>query len=299
MLEELALHYINQSEGMQRLTIYSFTFAGGVLAALLHRSESRLKRSPYFVYSALLFLGFAAARFVWLASTPAVPGGYVWAFMLVDVGVGLAVGFGTAVIAKARSRDAYGHAGLAVLAFIPIANFWLLFTRTLDPRDDSGAPRILSGGPGVVLGLVLFFAGSGLTSVFGTEMQRMVERMAEAAQDNPELQRIGLDYMLRVNDLEVVLDELARGMVTPAQVDENTVIARVEGDGTTLRYTYEVTTSANGLPLSLPGNLRQQNCNYEALRPVIEAGATLEHLYLRNDGSELGVVRVNREACGF
>jgi hypothetical protein len=45
--------------------------------------------------------------------------------------------------------------------------------------------------------------------------------------------------------------------------------------------------------------LRQQNCNYEALRPVIEAGATLEHLYLRNDGSELGVVRVNREACGF
>ncbi len=45
--------------------------------------------------------------------------------------------------------------------------------------------------------------------------------------------------------------------------------------------------------------LVQHNCSYEALRPVVEAGATVKHAYLRADNSQIGVVTVAREICGL
>jgi len=72
----------------------------------------------------------------------------------------------------------------------------------------------------------------------------------------------------------------------------------VLGDGTTLRYIYEVSTNPEALPMSMRMGLVQHNCTYEALRPVIEAGATVEHVYQRTDGSEIGVVTVTRDICG-
>ncbi len=50
--------------------------------------------------------------------------------------------------------------------------------------------------------------------------------------------------------------------------------------------------------MSMRMGLVQHNCTYEALRPVIEAGATVEHVYQRTDGSEIGVVTVTRDICG-
>ena len=44
--------------------------------------------------------------------------------------------------------------------------------------------------------------------------------------------------------------------------------------------------------------LVQHNCTYDALRPVIEAGAIIEHLYLRRDLSEVGTVTITRTICG-
>jgi len=45
--------------------------------------------------------------------------------------------------------------------------------------------------------------------------------------------------------------------------------------------------------------LIEQNCSYEALRPLIEAGATLEHVYQSQNGFEIGRVTVTRQLCGY
>lgn len=50
--------------------------------------------------------------------------------------------------------------------------------------------------------------------------------------------------------------------------------------------------------MSMQTDLVLHNCTLEALRPVIEAGATVEHVYWRTDGSEIGVVTVTRDICG-
>jgi hypothetical protein len=296
MFEDLAIQYVSQTEDNQRLISYGIIIAGALVAAIFHKSTSELRRAPYFAYSGLLFFIYAASQLVWFDSIPAMTGGFLWVFMLVDVVVGLGVGYAFGIIAMARSRDAYGHARMAVLAFIPIANFWLLLTPSKNEVSANRAPTIplLTGALGVLTGFVLLFGGVAMGAFIQVETNRMV---AEAEND-PAMQRAGIDMMLRGQGLEETLRQMAAEVLSQ-RVDETTTLLRVSGDGTTLRYVYEVSTNPNALPMSMRMGLVQQNCNFEALRPVIEAGATIEHFYQRTDGAEIGVVTVTRDICGY
>jgi hypothetical protein len=246
MLEDLALQYVSLPEDDLRLIGYGFAIAGGVLAGLLHRSTSELCRAPYFAFTGLSFFVVSAAQLIWLGSVPALMGGYVWSFMVFDVLVRVAVGYGVGVIAMARSRNAYGHGRMAALAFIPIANFWLLLTPSKNQlsADRASTIPLLTGGLGVLVGFVLLFLGIGVASFLRVE----TERMAAAAQDDPAMQEIGIDMMIRASGLEATLREVALGVPTPSKVDEITTIVQVVGDGTTLRYVYEVDSDASTLP---------------------------------------------------
>ena len=112
------------------------------------------------------------------------------------------------------------------------------------------------------------------------------------------MRQASMDIMLRGQGLEQTLHEMA-AEVPSQRVDETTILLRVESEGTVLRYVYEVTTSATALPVSMRMGLLKQNCAYDAIRPVIEAGATIEHVYRRVDGSEIGAVTVTRQICGY
>lgn len=296
MFEDLAIQYVSQTEESLRLISYGITIAGAVVAAIFHKSTAELRRAPYFAYSGLLFFIAAASQLVWFGSIPAMTGGFLWVFMLVDVVVGLGVGYAFGIIAMARSRDAYGHARIAFLAFIPIANFWLLLTPSKNEVSANRAPTIplLTGALGVLTGFVLLFAGGALSVFIQVETNRMV---AEAENDS-EMRRAGVDMMLRGQGLEETLRQIA-AEVPSQRVDETTTLLRVLGDGMTLRYVYEVSTNANALSMSMRTGFVRHNCTYEALRSVIEAGATVEHVYQQTDGAEIGVVTVTRDICGY
>lgn len=296
MLEDTAILYVSQTEDSLRLISFGITIAGAIVAAVFHTSSAELRRAPYFGYSGLLFFIAAASQLVWFGSIPAMTGGFLWVFMLVDVIVGLGVGYAFGIIAMARSRDAYGHARMAVLAFIPIANFWLLLTPSKNDVSANRAPTIplLTGALGVLTGFVLLVAGGALGAFIQVETNRMV---AEAEND-PARQRAGIDMMLRGQGLEETLRQIA-AEVPSQRIDETTTLLRVLGDGTTLRYIYEVSTNLDALPMSMRMGLVQHNCTFEALRPVIEAGATVEHVYQRSDGGEIGVVTITRAICNY
>ncbi|KHQ54496.1 hypothetical protein [Mameliella alba] len=296
MLEDLAIQYVSQSEDSLRMISYGITIAGAVVAPFFHKSTAELQRAPYFAFSGLLFFIAATSQLVWFGSISAMTGGFLWVLMLVDVIVGLGVGYAFGIIAKARSRDAYGHARMAILAFIPIANFWLLLTPSKNDMSLNRAPTIplLKGGLGVLTGFVLLFAGVALGAFIQVETNRMVA----VAENDPAMQRAGIDMMLRGKGLEETLRQIA-AEVPSKRVDETTTLHRVLGDGTTLRFVYEVSTNPDALPVSMRMGLVQHNCTYEALRPVIEAGAKVEHVYQRSDGSEIGVVTITRDKCGY
>jgi len=277
------------------LVSYGLAWAGGIVAMIVHNSSAELQRAPYFAFSgALVFIG-AASQFVWLGSIPAMAGGFLWVFMLVDVVVSLGVGYAVGVIAMARSRDAYGHARMAFLAFIPFVNFWLLFTPSTNKVSANRTPTIplLSGAVGVLTGFVLLIAGVAL----GEFIRMATSRIVAEAENDPAMQRAGINMMLRGQGIEETLRQMA-AEVPSQRVDETTTLLRVVADGSTLRYVYEVSTNPDELPMSMQTDLVLHNCTLEALRPVIEAGATVEHVYWRTDGSEIGVVTVTRDICG-
>jgi len=295
MLENIAIQYVSQTEGDARLIKYAITIVGAVLAAITYKNATELRRAPYFVYSGLLFFITVATGLVWFGSIPAMTGGFLWAFMLVDVMVGVAVGYAYGACAMARSRDAYGHARMGVLAFVPLANFWLLLTPTKNELSANRALTIplLTGGLGVLTGFVLYIGGVVLATFIQVEMDRMVAEV----ESNPAMQEAGIGMMLRDQGLETVLREMAAG-VPNQRIDEMTMLLRVESDGKTLRYIYELSTNTESLPESMRSGLVRHNCTYQAMSPIIEAGAIIEHVYSRPDGSEIGIVTVSRDLCG-
>lgn len=296
MLEEIAIQYISQTEESIHLLSFGITIAGAVLSAIFHKSDLELRRAPYFAYTGILLFISAVSQFVWLGSVQAITGGFLWVFMLVDVVVGLATGYGFGIIAMARSRDAYGHARLAALSFIPIANFWLLLTPSKTELSAKRAPTIplLTGSVGVLTGFVLLVASMGLSGLIQVETERIVAK----AGNEPTMQRASIEMMLRGQGLEKALRKMA-AEVPSQRIDEVTTLKRVLGDGTTLRYIYEISADLDALPRSTRFSLVQHNCEYEALRPVIEEGAIVEHVYQRTDGSEIGVVTITPDVCNY
>ncbi|MEM9524018.1 MAG: hypothetical protein AAF982_08495 [Pseudomonadota bacterium] len=296
MIEEIAIQYAGQAEDSLRSISYGIAIAGAIAAAIFHKSIAELRRAPYFAYSGMLLFMAASAQFVWFGWIQAMTGGFLWVFMLVDVFVGLGVGYALGIIAMARSRDAYGHARMAFLAFIPLANFWLLLTPSKNDISANRAPTIplLTDSLGVLTGFVLLVAGAAL----GAFIQMETNRMVAEALDDPAMQRAGVDMMLRGQGIEETLRHIA-AQVPGRRVDEITTLLRVVSDGTTLRYVYEVSTNPDVLSLSIRTSLVRHSCSYEAFRPLIEAGATVEHIYQKTDGGEIGIVIVTQKICDF
>lgn len=159
VFENLAFQYVFLIESNPFLVSYWTTVIGALIAGVFHRSATELRRAPYFAYSCLLVLLATASKMVWIGTVLAVIGGYLWFLMLVDVGIGLGVGYAFGMIAKARSRDGFGHARLAGLAFIPLLNLLLLFVPPKKTGSASLLPTIplVTGVLGVLTGFVLLF----------------------------------------------------------------------------------------------------------------------------------------------
>ncbi len=158
--------------------------------------------------------------------------------MAISLTASIAGGYFFCRIAIARSHDAYGHGRMAFLAFIPIANFWLLLTPSKNVMSANRTPTIplLSGGLGVVTGFVLLATAFGVT-VYIEEQGRVMDSQTQI---EPVSQQAVIDSMIRSNGLEETLRLVAAEAQTPITVDEVTTLARMEAAGTQLRRIYVV-----------------------------------------------------------
>ncbi len=289
MLEDLAYQYYITSESNPRTISWGIVVAGAIVAALVNRSASELRRAPYFALQWLLLLLTAIVSSGSIAFlVQAIAGGFVWMVVAVEVLATAVSGFFFGHIAMARSRDAYGHSRAAVLAFIPLANLWLMVTPSKNEISANRVPTIplLSGGLGILSGFVMLAGGIFLETYIEVVASRAIEKASEEGVFNKR-------FLVRT------LEKSAKEVATPMTVDEVTTLLRVEADGRTLRYVYEISSDPEILAVSMRTELVNQICTFQALRPVIEAGATIEYLYLRRDLSEVGTVTITREICGY
>jgi hypothetical protein len=294
MLEEFAFGLLNRSEGELTVLGLLLTVAGFVAALAIRRGATlSLRRVPYFIWSAAVFGLASALPLAWLLTIEAAQNGVLWTLVALVYGGIFAFGYAYGVLGHARSVNAYGDGGSAWIAIVPFANLVLFFKRPADWSKGT-LGKLALGTLGVVFGLFLMLLGAGIGKVAEQRAGAMVLR----AQNDPEMQQISINMMLTNQGLETTLRQMA-AEVPSQRVDEVTTLLRVESAGSVLRYVYEISTDVAVLPASISQGLAQSNCLFELMRPVIEAGATIEHVYQRVDGSEIGTVTVTRQVCGY
>lgn len=287
MLEDLALQYSFFEKDQVFLINYGMIVLGGILGGLTGRSQLELQRAPYFALTNLILFCTAlipatAVSFI----VPAMANGYFWTVAGLDLLASAILGFFTARIARARSRDAYGHGRMAYLAFIPIGNVWLLLRGSRQESSINRAPIIplLNGGLGVLAGLILF----GLYNVTQTATGKEAFRRVEAAAATGAFDVALLDRKLAV---------MAAELNTPLAVDEVTILERVEAQGTELSFVYTLDMPIEFISVDDRLDQVRRNCEMAELKRAIDAGAKIRHVYLRKDGSEIGTITVDSDIC--
>ncbi|MEO4044418.1 hypothetical protein AAFN47_22690 [Hoeflea sp. CAU 1731] len=233
-----------------------------------------------------------------LAAPIAMSGGFLWLLYFVQFISFFIYGFLLAVLAMARSRDIFGHGYGAILAFIPLAGFYLVFARGQDLFSERKimAPRLFSGSMGVVIGLVSGVIGVTLIN----SLPERVQRINEDRFSTPDKLEQRLDIALLTYGLTRTLGLVAKGVDVPANFEDARILIRVEIKSDTLLYIYSVVSDDGASVEQWRRVLTQGNCNNGLLRQLFEAGATIEHVFLsRSDGYEDGRVTIDREICGL
>lgn len=283
---------------------YSFTQAaeawsaglvvlGAVIAGLVARVSFNMQRVVYFFSFGAIVMVSTSASAVWISFPAAMLADSVWILAAITVVAFLLTGYFFGVAAIARSRDAYGHGSMAPLAFIPLANLWLMLRDTASPKQLNAVHQVTSpGGPlGVVLGVaLLIFAG-----IAGRAIEEQVSLAVATIESDPAYQRKALQRSVGNDGLATTLKNIASEVLTPAKVDGITTLVRVEADGTTLRYINDVTDSSARITEELRAFLTKQVCA-SGLRELIKEGATVEYRYDART-SWLGTITVNESRC--
>jgi hypothetical protein len=264
-LDDIALSYIMLAESGMMGVNYLLLVSGGALGWMTWRGEWRLRRVTYFLALATALLVMALSQTIWLELPAAIKSGQLPLLALAGMGIMLAGGYLTWILAAARSRDIGGDLWTAPLAFIPLANLYLLFRKgEFYPARPRGIGRRLADGVLdvvlVIFGVLVLGAGNGVMKALEDSMESSVSR------DMPEVDelaaQLGPRAMVRLmaNDLRSQL---------PLRVDDVTEIVGVDAEGDALVYDYRVDADLDTLPPGFADGLTAQTCG--AVAAVLSA----------------------------
>jgi hypothetical protein len=295
LLEELAIQYVNQPEDVLGALGWLLMIGGAISAALFNRSAQTLFRAPYFSYSALLIMSAVVLQFTWLGTADAVVGGYLWILVVFDTISTFSIGFIFGTIAMARSRDAFGHGRFAVFAIIPIANLLLILRRSkfLPPTEPMAVAAFMAGWFGVVSGFIMLM----LAVLFVVSLNQIVAISLENERADPAAARMQMDSLIQANGVEATLDLLVSGPQPPTPKDEDAGLIQIKAKGTQLQRIYLVASEKFTLADEYRKSIERVICSSDLFEPLLKAGASVNEIYLKPDGSEFGSHSVKWDSC--
>lgn len=276
---------------------YPVLMAGFLLGLLWPSGPLRIRRGPHWAIYLLLLLAYNLLQFQWLGSNEMIRGGYLWAGAAVDIASGLLCGGLGGFLAKARSRDAFGHAGWAILGGVPLLNLVLLASPSRT-GDASQGPVLFAGLQLPTLAwVVTVFAISAtsraLTGILETELEYMA---ANPPSDDAYSLAVEI-MMIEANGLEAYLDIALQGVEVPKQLDSDLWLIDAQRDGVALHFTYAM-AAEEGDTLSKPFRDETTRIACDALGRALQAGAAVEYHYLRlADKTEFDVISVRAPDC--
>jgi hypothetical protein len=287
MLEVLSFQYTQLPAPVLTLIAYLFTVAGGLLAALfLPAGDGTLNRSSYFLWLGVGMFALAINQLWWLLYVPALKTGWSGLLLVSDLAGSLVYGGFVLRLAMARSRDAYGHARRAYLAFIPFANFVLLFKAGQNPVVRHGVQGTISAA------IVVMVLSRIVTSTLTDE----VTRRAEDAAADPQIVAVTKSMQLRARGIEAGLDELIAAEGAPARIDSDLMLQAVTRQGLHLTYDFILDApEAEALSDDYRQAVHVGFC--DGLMPYLNLGATATLNYLRNDGADVESLELSLAGC--
>jgi hypothetical protein len=278
MLEEMALTYTMSPDSDIRALNFLATIMGGIFGGLTGRSMAEIGRVPYFVRSAMIYSLVSAFIFgLGGLLEPAINGGWVHVIVGFEIFAMVCAGWALSRIATARSRDAFGHGRMAALAFIPLANLWLMIAASRLAISARRQPVIdaLSGRKGILTGVALTLVAAGL-STYGEMEDKSDVRLAM---------------------LDRILVALAAKVEDPVRIDGDVTLLRAEAKSREIRYIYEVSDPGSDGAIAMTRDLLGETCRHEGLSALIAAGVVVRHVQMDANGGEIATVSASIESC--
>jgi hypothetical protein len=294
--ELLAYDYMTFAE----FTGYNFVIVGlfAIGIGALKKVDFRMQRGTYFLNSAFVVLGVSIGQGIWLFTTNAMVGDYLFAIVSIDISIWALTAYVMIVLAKARSNDAYGNSGYAALAFIPFASLWLIFTPSKD-NNATKIPSLLSGGSAVFIGLVVALVGRGI----GFSTEYAIENYMVNNTDYESQVIIGqkyLEYYAKTDGLERALEyyKTLEEVSVGEPIDEITILESIEKSKDTLTYKFLISdNSVTGYTQEQKNTWQSYICNN--MSPILEYGAKVVWHYYSVTVPTLAYISADKEVCNI
>lgn len=285
-------------EGVLLALPYALIAGGGVVGAMLMTVRSKIRRTTYLLYASLLALILSVTQVGWLLLSSAAEIGLFGVTIAGLYGVFFIGGIATYAISAARSQDVRGNTARAWLGFIPLANLWLLFS----PGDDtvrgvtkprSGLARFMGDPLLILMGLVVFVLAQSINTVTEEAMS------SEDLYDSPALQRImGNAITAKGETVEEAFarEELQAQSTLPVQLDDITILTKVQAEGTTLLM-YHLVKDRITLKPAFHQMLADNQCQPEIFRQELTRGGRIQMTYIDPDGAVIGDYTITGSDC--
>ena len=291
--ELLAFDYFIYAENDAYKLPIVYIFA--IVFGFIKKVDYRLQRGTYFLNSSfIIFLASISGGIAFLTPN-AIVDGYLFEIVLLDIIIFAVVAYLCVVISKARSNDAYGHSRYAALAFIPLANLWLLFT----PSKDDFAPKmsaLTSGVTAVVIGLVVSVAGRMFSLALVNAMDTYATTTVAQTQGK-EIANKYFQYYVQSDGLNAALEYYKTLDVIGTKIDEITYLNDITIKDDTITYKFLITdNSITGFTQQKRDEWENYVCNYKVL---FDAGANMVWHYYSKSEPMLAYIIGNDEVCSI
>lgn len=280
-------------EGSVILTALILIVAGGFIGSRIFTVEIALRRVTYLWFLAGCNILLTISQLGWLMSGAAADQGLISAFILLQLSFfiifGAAVYYGSA----ARSNDIKGTTDSAWLAFVPLANLWLLFKR--GEHTASQSPSVRSafaryvGDPLLVLAALCVMAISQVierameeSSAFEVTESAALREAVSAAQTLEEAFRAEAE---------------ASSRQLPMRIDEVTVFRKIAADGKTLKLYFDVERDIPGFRADFKSSLAAEQCAPEMFLHDLSRGGTIMYIYTGPSGNTIDTFLISKADC--
>lgn len=272
--------------------IYFCAFLLGAAAIYVTRKrKTRIGRELFFLNTTIIGGCAVLLSSVWIDLSALMEQNLVGVTFLATLFGFVSLGAWLAVAAVARSNDAFNSYRWALIAFIPLANIYLLFAPTRD-RDGAVLKKKLSLhwiSTGVI---ILTLSGFG-----GRFVEERVGRELEMMESDETAQADVLEWQIRRVGLERALALLAEQHDESRRIDPITELRAIHSNGEVLIRDFYVLRDDVELPGTFSERVRNVLCRSVLFQPIFFQGGVVRDRYQTLSGVELVTVEASTTEC--